>query len=126
MSHLELARFLPLPAPRLDEAAALVELQDARVAIRTGRVALDDEDLSVAADGHVVRLIQQTRSTALVPIALLTLAADRQQRLPLRAHLDDDVSADVGDPEISVTVDLQSVRPREETLAIRSDVLAGS
>jgi hypothetical protein len=43
----------------------------------------------------------------------------------LRAHLDDDVSADVGDPEISVAIDLQPMCPGKETLPKRSDVLAG-
>src|SRR4029453_3685008 len=44
--------------------------------------------------------------------------------LPLRAHLDDDVSADVGDPEISVAIDLQPMCSGEEALPKRPEVLA--
>src|SRR5262245_22677883 len=74
VSHFELSGLLPLATPGLDELATLVEFQDASVAIRAGGVSLDDEDLSVATDRHVVRLVQQARSPSLVPLALLTLS----------------------------------------------------
>src|SRR6185369_15907800 len=117
VSDLESTGTGSLAAPRLDELAVLVELQHARVALGTRRVPLRDEDVSIAGEHHIIRLIQLVRARRFVPLAGLPLGADRQQRLPIASHLDHDVAADVGGPEVPVAVDAEAVRPSEQLVA---------
>jgi hypothetical protein len=56
----------------------------------------------------------------LVPLARLTLRADRQQHLSGWIQLHHGVSADVSRPEIAVAIDLQPVRAGEHAIAERA------
>src|SRR5439155_17170613 len=67
VGDVELTRGLPFAAPRLDEAAGLVELEHPGIATGSRRVSLRDEDIAVRADGDVVRLIQFVRPSGFVP-----------------------------------------------------------
>ena len=118
---LELTRALALAAPRLEEPAGLVELEHPRVAVRSWRVSLHDEDVAVARDGNIVRLIQLARSRRLVPLAGLSLRAQREQRLSGGTELHDNVSADIGGPQVAFAVDAQAVRSGEQPVAERAD-----
>ena len=82
---------------------------------------LDDEDVAVAGDGDIVRLIELPRAGRLVPLARFAFGSERQQDLALWIELHDDVRADVGGPDVSVRVDPHAVRPGEEAVTERSD-----
>ena len=92
-----------------------------RIAHRPRRVPLSDEDVAIARDDDVIRLIQAARLGRLVPFARFSLDPERQKDLSLRAQFQDDVRADIGHPDIAVAIDVQAVRPRQEAFAESSN-----
>jgi hypothetical protein len=118
--HVELPWGRSLAAPRLDETPGLVELQHARIALRAWRVTLDDEDVAVCGDGHVVGLIQQARASGFIPLTRLSSRSQRQQHLALGIQLQHDVRADIRRPEVALGVDPQPMRAREHLVAERA------
>ena len=82
---------------------------------------LHDEDIAVIGNDDVVGLIQLARTGGLVPLAGLAPRSDRQQRLAVAVHLDDDVRSDIGRPQVAVAVDAQAVRAGEELVAERAN-----
>src|SRR5262245_20366324 len=107
MRDIKLARLLSFSAPRLDELPVLVEFQNARIAVRAGRVTLPNENVAVAGDDHIVRFVEQLRG--LIPLAPLAFGSQRQQDLSLWIKFHDGVCADVSRPDISVLIDPQAV-----------------
>src|SRR5436309_10608585 len=100
----------------------LVELQDAWIPRRSGCVALNDKYVSIASDGDVIRLVE--KMARLIPIAPLSFRAQRQQHVTLRVQFHDRVSANISRPDITVVVDLQTVRAREKAFAKGSNELS--
>jgi hypothetical protein len=84
-------------------------------------VPLHDEDVAVAGDHDIVRLIQFARAGGFIPFAGLSPRADRQQCLTVAVHLDHDVRSDVGRPQVALPVDAQAVRTREQFVAERTN-----
>ena len=80
---------------------------------RAGLV-LDPESLSTA--------FIDPSDKARVPVASFTFHADREERLPVARHLDDDVTADVGGPKVPLSIDAQAVGAREDLVAEALDV----
>ncbi len=83
-------------------------------------MSLHDEDVTVVGNDHVVWLIQLARASRFVPVTCLTSSADRQQRLPVSVHLDDDMAANVGGPEVAFPIDAQPMRAGEQLVAKRT------
>src|ERR1700704_6505415 len=125
MRDFEFSRLLAFPAPGFDETTSLVELEDAWISSGTRSVPLHDKDVSAAAERDVIRLIQVARSGGFVPCARLSLGSQRQERLSLRIHLDDNVGSHVGHPDVAVPIESQAMCPREESLAKGANELAG-
>ena len=121
VSDFELPGLLAFAAPRLDEPAGLVELQHPRVAARPRRVSLHDEDVAVAGDGDVVRLIQLARSRRLVPLAGLAFRAQREQHLSLRVELETMCAPTSVAQMLPSRIDPQAVRPGEQAVAERAN-----
>src|SRR5262249_39992249 len=117
--HIKFAGFLPFAAPGFDEGSILVKLQDTRVTIRTRCMPLRDKDVTVIRDSNIVRLVQKMHRSG--PLATLTLGSECHQDLSLRVKLHYSVCADIGGPDVPLFIDTQSVRPREEPLAKRSN-----
>src|SRR5262249_25575036 len=101
----------------------LGELDDARVAA-SGVVPVADEDVAVGRDGDRVRLIERVG-----PIARDAGLTERQKRFsigtefPLRVPLAFDALT-VGDPQVAVLIDRQTVREDEHAAAPTSQHLA--
>ena len=118
----ELERTVAARADRLDEAAVLVELHDARVAVAVGH-----EDVALRIPADVGLPMERVR-----PVGARVLTAARHQRqllerigplaehhqqLAVGAELLDDVGAFVDGPDVVVLVDAHRVREREAVAA---------
>src|SRR5262249_34767784 len=107
--NIEFAGLFAFSAPRLDELSILIELEDARISVCTGRVSLRHEDIAIRSDRDIVRLVEKLRR--LVPCAAVALGSEGHEDLPLRIEFHHRVGADVSSPQIAVLVDAQAVRP---------------
>ena len=119
--QIELARPLPLAAPRLDECAVPIELQHARFALA---VPLQHEDVAGWTDHRLVRLVEQPQVAERMPLAGMALDAQHHFDPPGRIELVDHVRGNVGRPDIVVDVDTQAVRPVEQSVAEPADEMA--
>ena len=117
MRDVELARTGPFLAPRLDEVAVLVELDDLGLA---APMALDHEDLALRPERHVIRLVEQPQMAVGVHLAGGVAHAEHEQDASLGAELVDDMGARVGGPDVILRVDPQPVRPVEQAVAQRA------
>ena len=106
---LELTRPVPLPPHDLMNVPSLLNLMRARRRSDLS-VSLHDEDVAAIGNDDVVGLIELAGAAGLVPLAGFSSCADRQQRLPVAVHLDHDMAADVGGPEVALPVDAQAMR----------------
>src|SRR5271155_2658392 len=84
-------------------------------------MALRDENVSVGRNGDIVRLVEESRSGGLVPLARFAFGAQRQQNLALRTQLHDGVSTHVCGPKVAVLIDAQTVAAREQAFAESSN-----
>src|SRR5262245_45714718 len=124
MWRIEVPGSRALLTPGLDELSVLVELHDAR--IRVSAVPVCNEDVAVGRSDDIRRLIE-----CVLALAGDSRFAQRQQDLSFRAKLYDEVALAcgpgrcggctwrnaVGDPDISLPVDVYSVRKGEHSFA---------
>src|SRR5882672_7961982 len=130
--QVEFAELLPclLAADLRDEAAVLVVLHDAIVA-----VAICDEDVALRIEADIARAAEdvllrrriRTRRRYHGAIDRRWPAADHHQHLALRAELGDEIRAFVHRPDVVVLVDADRVREFEAVIALADflDELAG-
>src|SRR3954465_6517428 len=114
MRDVELSRTGALLAPRLDEVAVLVELDDLGLA---ASMALDHEDIALRPERHVVGLVEQPQMAVGMHLACGVAYSEHEQDASLGAELVDDMGARVGGPDIVLRVDPQPVRPVEQAVA---------
>ena len=122
MRGAELQGSVAARAHRLDEAAVLVVLHDARVAVA---VRHEDVALGVPADvGLAVERIRFVRAGVLAAarhqrdlLQRIGPLAEHHQDLPVGAELRDDVGALVDRPDVVVLVDAHRVRERHAVAA---------
>src|SRR5262245_8749368 len=99
--RVELARRIPPATPALEHFPFARELDHAGVAVAVG-----DVKVPLGCDPDVGRLVEKA-----VALPRLVRGADRHQELPFRTEFQDDVAADVRDPDIVPRVDVDSVHP---------------
>ncbi len=118
----ELQRAVAARADRLDEAAVLVELDDARVAVAVGH---EDVALRIEADiGLPMKGVRPVGAGVLAAarrqrqlIERIGTLAEHHQQLSVGTELLDDVGALVDGPDVVVLVDAHGVREREAVTA---------
>jgi hypothetical protein len=119
--QIEFARPLAFAAPGLDEGAAGIELQHARVALA---VPLQYEDVAGRPDHRLVRFVEQPQMPERMPLAGVALDAQHHFESPGRIELVDEVRGHVGGPDVVLRVDPQTVRPFEQPVAEPADEIA--
>src|SRR5207247_2548178 len=119
-------------APLFDVLAVLVELHDSPIRVRRwirilAAVAVGDEDVAVWRRDHIARLVERIGT-----IAWHARLSERQQHLALRTELDHlmalrafFVALAVGDPDVSVLVDVKAVRKENHAAAKAREHFAG-
>src|ERR1022692_1656860 len=107
MRQVEFTDTGPVFSPRLDVVAVTIELHDARIAVAIGYVYV-----AVPGESHVGRLVEQ-------PTCLRTGidSPQNQQDIAGRIQLEDKMASVISGPKIVVSVDAQTVRMREKSLA---------
>src|SRR5262245_27468526 len=107
MRDVKLAWVLSLTTPGFDELSILVELQDARIAIRPGSVTLSNKDVAIVGYSDIVRFIEKLRR--FVPFTTLAFRSQGPQNFSLRVEFHDRVSPDIGCPDVAFLIDAQTV-----------------
>src|SRR5262249_8320204 len=123
MRGIDLTRGAAFLAPGLDEFAGLVEFDDAGIGVAAVSVA--DENVAIGRDQNRGRSVEGVRT-----VACRSGLAEREQDLAVRAELEDLVALavlalGVGDPDVAVAVDKNSVRKPEHSGPETCHQLAG-
>jgi hypothetical protein len=77
-------------------------------------VSLHEEDVAVAPEGNIIRLIEEPRSCGFVPNSGLAFGSESKKHLALGAHLHDSVAASVRNPDVAVGIQRNPVRTISE------------
>src|SRR5262249_29002226 len=118
--HAELSRTITFRSPRLDELAVFRELDDAVVDVAVGDedvAALADRDIAGAGEGRF-RLSGDTRG------------AESHHDLAVACHLQNLLAlavrgAPIGEPEKSLAIDAEAMRPHDQAVAPLLDDVSG-